>query len=474
VKRKFLAFACLVINDCLAIFLCFSLAFLLRSEVFPGLFPSLQERPVEFGAYLSRAYMLLLWVSVFLYEKLYTKRHSFWEEARLLVKSNSISFGLVAVAVFLTKQYFPISRVVIFIAWLLSLAVLPIMRRATKMLLLRMSIWRKKAIVIGSTESTSTLVEAVEQNKMMGYEIVGCLTDEKSQIGLSISGVPILGHFDEIERWKEKTGFDDIIVTFPNIPRNQLISLLKRWEGVSDTIRYIPQTGDLITTGIEIENIGRVLSLVVRKNLHKPWNVLIKTVFEFALAAVMIVLFLPVSLIIAAAIRLNSRGPVLFVQERYGRRNRVIKVVKFRSMYVDADSRLESYLERHPQVREEWSKYRKLKNSDPRITRVGRFLRRHSLDELPQLLNVLIGEMSIVGPRPYLCEELEGVKPVKSLILQVKPGITGLWQTSGRSLLPFQDRIDIDEYYIRNWSLWLDLVILMRTVKVTFSGQGAF
>ena len=473
-KKKIVVFAYLVVCDCLAILLCFGLAYLFRADVLPAVFPSLRHKPVLFSAYFNKTYMLCLWIGVFLYEKLYTRRHSFWEETRSLIKSSTISFVLITVAVFVTKEYFYFSRVIIFTAWLLSMAILPGLRYITKTALLRLGLWRKKVMIIGSTESTSSLIEAIKQNTIMGYEIVGCLTDEAAEVGQGISGVPILGHFDEIEEWKKKTRFEDIIVTFPNLPRHRLVSLLKAWEAVSDTIRYIPRTGDLITTGIEIENIGKVLSLVVRKNLHKPWNIFLKTVFEYVLAVVLVILFLPLLLVIAAAIRLDSQGAIFFRQERYGKRGKVIKVIKFRSMYTDSARRLEEYLEENPSAREEWSRYKKLKQHDPRVTRVGGFLRKYSLDELPQLLNVLKGEMSIVGPRPYLREELEEVKQIKSILLQVKPGITGLWQTSGRSLVPFEERINIDEYYIRNWSLWLDIVILMKTVKVTASGQGAF
>jgi len=143
-------------------------------------------------------------------------------------------------------------------------------------------------------------------------------------------------------------------------------------------------------------------------------------------------------------------------------------------MYRDADERLARYLAYHPDRREEWDDFKKLRNGDPRVTRVGRFLRKHSLDELPQLLNVLRGEMSLVGPRPYIMEELEMAEDVKKFLLQVKPGITGLWQTSGRSLLPFKERLTIDEHYIRNWSFWLDIVVLIRTIKVWLLSEGAF
>jgi lipopolysaccharide/colanic/teichoic acid biosynthesis glycosyltransferase len=171
---------------------------------------------------------------------------------------------------------------------------------------------------------------------------------------------------------------------------------------------------------------------------------------------------------------MDSRGPVFFIQERYGRKGRAIKVIKFRSMYVDAESRLERYLEKKPEAKEEWAQYKKLRNFDPRVTKVGRVLRKYSLDELPQFLNVLKGDMSLVGPRPYLMEELKRVKSARAFLLLVKPGITGLWQVSGRSLLPFTERLSLDEYYLRNWTFWQDVVILMRTIRVFVSGEGAF
>jgi Undecaprenyl-phosphate galactose phosphotransferase WbaP len=473
-KKKYASLLLLVAADILTLALSFSLAFLIRKNLLPLLFPSLSARPVFFSVFLDRFYMVIIWIAVFAYEKLYTKRHAVWEETRILIKSSTISSVLIMVAVYIMKGSLLISRVIISIAWLLSIFAFPAVRYLSKRLLFRFKLWKKRVLIIGSTEATSSVIEAIRRDRTMGYEIVGCLTDDPAKIGKSLSGVPILGHFEEVEDWKKKTGFEDIIVTFPNIPRDRLISLLKRWDDVSETIRYIPQTGDLISTGIEIENIGNILSLVVRKNLHKPWNILIKAVFDFSIALALLIVLLPVDLLIAAAIRLDSRGPVFFRQERYGRRGRVIRIIKFRTMYPDADRRLEAFLERDPAAREEWSTFKKLKSGDPRVTRFGAFLRKYSLDELPQIINVLRGEMSLVGPRPYIQEELEEVKQVKSILFQVRPGITGLWQTSGRSNVPFAERLRLDEHYIRNWSLWTDLVLLLKTLRVTALGHGAF
>jgi len=472
--KKVTALFGLILSDLAVIFLSFFLAFLLRAEVLPLFKPSLLERPVFFYLYLEAAYMLAVWLIVFSYEKLYTKRHSFWDETRLLVQSNTIAFFLIMVVVFLAKQEFYYSRFIIGAAWLLSLLLLPLSRYLIKMLLLQFSLWEKKVIVLGTQESSSEIIKSIQENKILGYRIVGCLTNDPDQIGSSISGIKILGHLDEIEQWKIKIGFEDIIVTLPDLPRNKLIPLMKRWEMISENIRYIPRTGDLVSTGVEVENIGKILALSVRKNLHKPWNIFLKVIFEYVITIIALIIFLPFFLIIALAIKLDSRGPVFFIQERLGKRKKTIRIIKFRSMVRNADVKLKKYLQTHAEAEQEWRQYKKFRTYDPRVTRIGKFLRKYSLDELPQLLNVLKGDMSLVGPRPYIAEELEEIEPMISVLLQVRPGITGLWQISGRSSLPFSERVKIDEYYIRNWSLWLDIVILLKTIKVTISGSGAF
>jgi len=377
-------------------------------------------------------------------------------------------------AVFLAMRQVYFSRLVIVSAWMISIILLPFFRFIIKTLLIKFDLWKKKVIILGTVESSSSLIQSIKENSILGYEIVGCLSDDPGQIGKLISGVKVLGHLDDIEEWKKKTGFDDIMVTLPDVQRDKLIPLLKRWEQISDSIRYIPRTGDLISTGVEIENIGKTLSLAIRKNLHKPWNVFSKMIVEYFMTLILFVVSLPLFFVIAIAIKLDSSGPVFFLQDRCGKRRKSIRVIKFRSMYANAASRLENYLQSNPKASQEWKQYKKLKSFDPRVTRVGKFLRKYSLDELPQLLNILKGDMSLVGPRPYIMEELKEVESLKSVILQVKPGITGLWQISGRSSLPFNERIKIDEYYIRNWSIWLDMIILLKTFRVTTSGSDAF
>jgi undecaprenyl-phosphate galactose phosphotransferase len=402
------------------------------------------------------------------------KRRSMLEETRALVKSASIASAFTLLVLTFTRTEQIYSRWVIVLAWAFSLVLLPVSRNLVKTALFHANLWKKRVIIIGSTDSMESVVRSIGQNHILGYQIVGCLTDDRSLIDSAVGGVTVLGHHDDIEMWQKRTQFEDIIVAFPDIPADRLIELIRRWDGVAETIRYIPRTGELITSGVEIENLGRILSLTIRKNLHKPWNVLIKSFFDLILSVILLVLLLPVGILIAAAVRFDSPGPAFFTQTRYGKRGRLIRVIKFRSMHQDADARLEAFLRDNAAAREEWAHFKKLRNGDPRVTKVGAFLRRHSLDELPQLFNVLAGRMSLVGPRPYIQEELVEVKQMRSILFQTRPGITGLWQIGGRSNVSFADRLKIDESYIRNWTLWTDVLILFKTIGAIVSGRGAF
>ncbi len=201
-----------------------------------------------------------------------------------------------------------------------------------------------------------------------------------------------------------------------------------------------------------------------------PWW---KRPMDLIIGSTALVLTSPIMLLVALAIKLTSRGEIIFKQERPGLNGRSFTLYKFRTMYVNNGHILEEYLQNNPKALEEWKRYKKLRKHDPRLTPVGRFLRKFSLDELPQLINVLKGEMSIVGPRPYLFSELEEHN-VPEEILSVKPGLTGLWQVSGRNELPFEERIRLDLEYVRKMSFWLDLKIILKTFFVVVTGKGAY
>jgi undecaprenyl-phosphate galactose phosphotransferase len=209
-------------------------------------------------------------------------------------------------------------------------------------------------------------------------------------------------------------------------------------------------------------------------NLATPLNLVIKRGFDLTVATIAALPLAPLIALIALAIRLDSRGPVFFRQQRMGRNRRLFRCMKFRTMYHDGEKRLSDHLSVHAGSRDEWERFRKLKSFDPRVTRVGRILRRLSVDELPQLINVFRNEMSLVGPRPYLPEEAERMGDLRETVLKAPPGMTGLWQVSGRNNLTFEQRLRLDEYYVHNWSLWMDVVVLLKTVTVVLHRHGAY
>lgn len=217
-----------------------------------------------------------------------------------------------------------------------------------------------------------------------------------------------------------------------------------------------------------------VVVAVAQWEFARPLNLALKRVFDLIVASVAVLSLSPVVALIALAIRMDSPGPVFFRQQRMGRNRRLFDCMKFRTMHVDGEQRLHAHLNGHAVSRDEWERFRKLKSSDPRITRVGRILRRFSIDELPQLINVFRNEMSLVGPRPYMPEEAERMGDVCEIVVKALPGITGLWQVSGRNQLTFEQRLDLDQCYVQNWSLPLDVKILFRTLAVVLHGRGAY
>jgi len=209
-------------------------------------------------------------------------------------------------------------------------------------------------------------------------------------------------------------------------------------------------------------------------NLTKPWNMWIKRGFEFVLGLILLLLALPFMGLIAWLIRRETLGPAFYIHNRLGRGGQVFLCYKFRTMYQDGEKRLIDHIESEPNARWEWEVYRKLKLNDPRVTPVGRVLRRWSLDELPQLVNVLRGEMSFIGPRPYLPEERDLAGWELETIFRVQPGMTGLWQVSGRNDVPFEERVRMEAWYVENRSFRLDLSIAVRTVWAVLEKRRAY
>jgi undecaprenyl-phosphate galactose phosphotransferase len=448
---------------------------LIRSEILQSLIPEVRKLPAQaWPNFVNNFYVASVWIIIFAYEKLYTKRYTFWDEIKVLLKSSSISFSFILIAIFITKSHQQFSRPIVLLAWLMSLVLFPIFRYFIKLLLVQTNLWKKKLIILGVHQTSLMVLRSIEKNKTMGYEVLGFLDDDPSKIGKKFQGVKVLGPLSELENITKTLKSKDIMIATPHLPRKNLRELLSTCDNISDSMWLIPRTGDFITEGVEIEVLGEVLTLSIKKNLAKPWNILIKSIYEKCLTFIALIILSPLFVLIAIAIKLDSKGPIFYTQKRLGQNKRMFNIIKFRSMHLDIDEKLYEYLETNPEAKKEWEKFKKLKDYDPRVTKTGLVIRKFSLDELPQLFNVLQGKMSLVGPRPYLLDELEGKDSFIGMISRVKPGITGLWQISGRSEVPFEQRNAFDEYYVRNWSLWLDIKILLKSLRVLFSSKGAY
>jgi Undecaprenyl-phosphate galactose phosphotransferase WbaP len=238
---------------------------------------------------------------------------------------------------------------------------------------------------------------------------------------------------------------------------------------------YIPDVFGIAVLGTSLHNFftEQAFALEMKNNLARPMNIIIKRSFDLVASILMLPLIVPVILVLSVIVRVDSKGPTIFRHRRIGKHGKPFLCYKFRTMFEDSEQRLDRLLERDPEAHREWNQNWKIKN-DPRVTSVGGFLRKTSLDELPQFFNVLKGDMSLVGPRPVTQKEIEKFyKHTAELYCNVKPGITGLWQVSGRSNTGYDFRVALDSWYVRNWNVWLDIVILFRTIRVVLNLEGA-
>jgi len=471
--KKTLCLVSLIIFDIAALLSSIFLAYLMRKYVLFYIHPAFRMWTFPFKTYLiNYPYFLGLWVVILAYERLYTKRFVIGEEIKRLWKGASLSFLIIMVLTFAARISMNVSRTVIILSWALSLGLLPALRLVAKRILSRAGIWQRNILILGAGRTGEMVLERVKKNKNMGYEPVGFLDDDEAKLGKKIGGVKVLGKISEIKSWVKEKEVGDVVIAMPGVSRETLLEVMSLCEGVVGEIRVIPDMFGLATVGVKAEDLDGILLFDMEWNLAKPHNIFIKRVIDIILSSLVIAILSPLMLFISIKIRRDSKGPVIFGQKRLWKGEKTFDFLKFRTMYLDGDEKLSEFLKENPQAKREWEKFAKIKSGDPRVTEFGSWLRRYSLDELPQLINVFRGEMSLVGPRPYLPREFEKMGGYRKTILKALPGMAGLWQVSGKNELSFEDRLRLEEYYVRNWSLWLDFVILVKTVKVVWRGEG--
>jgi len=471
--KKTLCLTFLIVFDVAALLSSIFLAYLIRKEILFYIHPVFRVRTFPFSTYLvNYPYFLGLWVVILAYERLYTKRFALGEEVKRLWKGASISFLIIMALTFAARISINVSRTVIVLSWALSFFLLPAFRLVAKKILNKAGCWQRNMLILGAGRTGEMVLERLKGNKNMGYRPVGFLDDDEAKLGKRIGGVEVLGKLSQIKSWAKEKKVGDAVIAMPGVSREKLLEVMGLCEGVVDEIRVIPDMFGLATVGVKAEDLDGILLFDMEWNLAKPHNIFIKRVIDIILSSLAIAISSPLMLFIAIKIRRGSEGPAIFGQKRLWKEEATFDFLKFRSMYLDEEERLKRFLKENPQARKEWEKFAKIKSGDPRVTEFGRWLRKYCLDELPQLINVFLGKMSLVGPRPYLPREYEKMEEYKKTILKALPGMAGLWQVSGKNELTFEDRLKLDEYYVRNWSLWLDFVILLKTVRVVWRGEG--
>jgi Undecaprenyl-phosphate galactose phosphotransferase WbaP len=395
------------------------------------------------------------------------------EFRRLAVTATSLfAVWIIGVAI-LTGGEFAWQRCLyIAIAYGMYLPLLPACRSGLRSLLARWSWWGFPTLVCGNDAAAVKVYDWLATHQRLGLRPVGVIANREE---LEIDGDEAwyAGSWHEAnEVAKRKGAYWAVVVPPAEAPATF-------WMVITNHLSTIPHIHVLSElTGLPDysgprQQLEGLAGIHLQHNLMLPLPRLTKRLMDVAGALLGGLVLMPLLFYIAVAVKLSSRGPVLYANERIGRDGRRFHMWKFRSMFAHGDAVLEDYLELHPECREEWQNTHKLKY-DPRITRIGRFIRKTSLDELPQLWNVLRGDMSLVGPRPILLEEQVKYGDCYSLYTMVSPGITGLWQVSGRNDASYDQRLQFVSYYVHNWSLWLDIYLLLRTVRIVLFGKGAY
>lgn len=465
-RRRQLRVLLAVVLDGSTIAAAFSLAYLLRFHW--QVVPALDEPPARpYFAVLPP--LLPVWLLVFAAYGLYrTHVHSFLEEA--LRVTSAVSVGMMALlAGSFFYRGFSYSRLWMLLAWALSIALVLAARGAVRAALRTArarGIDVRPVLIVGAGAEGRALARTLRDLPGIGYRPAGFL-DEHA--GAAVDGLPVLGAPGDVLRAVRQVGAQRVIIAQPPELREQAMQVAALCQEAAVPFAVVPDLYTLAATGAAVEVVGRVPMLTLQGSPLAGWGHRLKDALDIAGALAGLLLTLPLFAAVALAVVLDSPGPVFFRHRRIGKGGVPFQAWKFRTMVAGADARLAE----DDALRARFGRDFKLVD-DPRVTRVGRWLRRTSLDELPQLLNVLKGEMSLVGPRPIIEDELARYGPWERRLLCVKPGLTGLWQVLRHHEPDYAQRVRLDMYYIDHWSLGLDLQILARTLPAVIAGRGSY
>jgi undecaprenyl-phosphate galactose phosphotransferase len=407
----------------------------------------------------------------------YTRRQLFWDGTR----STSNTLLLVAIPDILLVSLIGGSQLYLRLAlsWLFLFPAIPVFRQAMRWLMSTVGLWQIPTALIGTGRKARNAYAGLRDTLSLGFDVRYLLVEnDLPEVPGELQQLQRvrLGDAEAIARALHDLDCWQVIVSAEDAQEHLISATIQRLLGTNINVAIIPSLHGLPLFGLSMNYFfGRdMLLLQLRNNLARVPSRFAKRVVDVVIPILLLIVLSPLLLFIIVAIKLEDGGPIFYAHRRVGRNGRMFNCIKFRSMAVDADRRLARWREENPELYEKFLRTFKLRD-DPRVTTLGKWLRRTSLDELPQLINVLKGDMSLVGPRPIVEHELlEYYGPAAELYKRVRPGITGMWQISGRSNTTYTDRVAYDEWYILNWSLWYDIVILIHTAWIVSTGKGAF
>lgn len=457
----------LVVSDAVALLLAVAVGVFIKV---------LLEGPLGMNGYLRLWPFLLVFIAFYSAVGLYSGAAlSPPEELRRATFSSAFLFPTIAV---LTASWRGPSRYVtptLFAALIASVILIPLCRALLRQCLANKAWWGYPTVIFGTGETAKLMAETLLGEPAFGLRPVAVFdktqTWADSQLGNKVTVLHDLRQAAEVAR--NLNAPYAVIAMHGSDPEALMETIEEHISPYFARILLIPDLFRWSSLWIKPKSFGDILGLEVIQQSALPDRRVPKRILDFVLSASVLVLLMPILAAIALAVKLESRGPVLFGHDRVGQNGRMFKAWKFRTMVVNGDQVLEKHLLTHPEAMAEWTRDHKLRN-DPRVTRVGKFLRKTSLDEVPQLWNVLSNEMSLVGPRPIVEAEIPKYGSSYGLYTRVKGGVTGLWQVSGRNDIAYEERVKLDSFYVRNWSVWLDLCILYRTIGTVLFRSGAY
>jgi len=462
--------AALLLTDALMVGISFALAYLVRFVLDLPLFDDGSSKPLFYAVIVIA--LVPGYLALFHIHGLYNRANLLGGTTEYARTFNAVTIGLVLVIfVNFIQPDFVVARAWLLLAWVLML----VLCISSRFLMRRLVYWlrhsghfRDRTLVVGANPEGIAVAQQLIEGRTSGAHIIGFIDDYLPVGQEPLPGVAVLGGSSAFAALVDLRAIDTVVIANTAITRERLLGIYGALDTLQEVeVRLASGLFELLTTSVRIREEACVPLVVLNKTRITGPHLLCKTLLDYVAAASALILLLPFFAILALLIKLDSPGPILYRRRVVGQGKHEFDAFKFRTMKIDGDRRLT------PAQREELESYGKLKE-DPRITQIGAWMRRYSVDELPQLLNVLCGQMSLIGPRMITIQELAKFGKWQHNLATVKPGLTGLWQVSGRSDLSYEERVRLDMHYIRNHSIWLDLQILFQTIPALLSGRGAY